>query len=361
MIAAVEGHGFASIPTDGLSGGQKRKLSMAIQLLSEKTRFLFLDEPTSGLDGTSTLSLLTLLSSLGKNGYTILITIHQPRIEVWELFDEVLILAAGRTCYQGPPKTAVPFLSAAVRQNSGGAFAQPKGSNPADVVLDFLREPANQKLVSTAHASTREVRESRREIDEFGLALRKVCLGSIELSVGLESNSKAPQKRHPRFSMASMLYMPPIPSGEPTTMLQVTLVRGSGLPAKNIGGTSDPHVCAYIMEQTGNVQKSVSKTKMRTLCPDFESEVLTWVVDDAHQTRQHNLVIEVWDWNRWHADSFIGMVRFPIRAAVEASAETPIVAWKARRVESRSGHSPTSPRASATAVDTASTPPGEEC
>ena len=171
VIAAVEGRRFGDVTTSMLSGGQKRKLSMAIQLLSESTRFLFLDEPTSGLDSTSTLSLLTLLKCLGKNGYTILITIHQPRIEVWRLFDEVIILATGRLCYQGPPDAAVSFFSHVVRHTNGGVFQLPEGFNPADVVIDFLAEPANQKTVSAAYARTRIVRETRKEIDEHCLGL----------------------------------------------------------------------------------------------------------------------------------------------------------------------------------------------
>ena len=335
VIAAVEGQNFAEVRTEGLSGGQKRKLSMAIQLLSEKTRFLFLDEPTSGLDATSTLRLLTLLAILGKNGYTILITIHQPRIEVWELFDDVIILAAGRMCYQGSPETAVPFLSDVVRQNNGGVFEQPKGANPADVVIDFLGNPANQKLVSTAHAATRQVRESRREIDEFCLTMSKAHLGSVQLSVRLE---EAPVRRGlsrvlslgrlmSRFDRAGSSIT------EPTQSLHVKLVRGSGLPAMDLCGTSHRYVCAYIMDQMGNnVEKRTAKKKIRTLFPDFEGETLAWEVHDAEQTLLQHLVVEVWDWHWFallggvHSDQLVGMVRFPIGAAVNASAQTPIVA-----------------------------------
>jgi ABC-type multidrug transport system ATPase subunit len=89
----------------GLSGGQKRKLSTAIQLLVEP-QFLFLDEPTSGLDAGSTLALLKQLRALGDAGKTILITIHQPRIEVWEMFHHVLVLARGQVCYHGVPSKA---------------------------------------------------------------------------------------------------------------------------------------------------------------------------------------------------------------------------------------------------------------
>ena len=170
-IAAVEGREFSNVVTARLSGGQQRKLSMAIQLLSESTRFLFLDEPTSGLDSTSALSLLTLLKRLGRNGYTILITIHQPRIEVWELFDEVMVFGSGRVCFQGPPDAAVAFLSHVVQDTNGGLLERPEGSNPADVVIDFLKDPTHEKAVSAAYAATRAVRQMRKQIDEHCLAL----------------------------------------------------------------------------------------------------------------------------------------------------------------------------------------------
>jgi ABC-type multidrug transport system ATPase subunit len=70
----------------GCSGGEKRRTSIGVQLLSNPS-VLFLDEPTTGLDATSAFQLVRTLKSLAGKGRTIITTIHQPRSEIWGLFD----------------------------------------------------------------------------------------------------------------------------------------------------------------------------------------------------------------------------------------------------------------------------------
>lgn len=79
----------------GLSGGQKRRLSLAEQLLTEPS-LLLLDEPTSGLDSASALAVIELLRQLAhSDGCTVLCTIHQPASEIWERFDKVRARGGG--------------------------------------------------------------------------------------------------------------------------------------------------------------------------------------------------------------------------------------------------------------------------
>ena len=59
-----------------ISGGQKRRLSIAIELVTQPP-LLFLDEVTSGLDATSAFQLLKLISKLARLGHSIVMTIHQ--------------------------------------------------------------------------------------------------------------------------------------------------------------------------------------------------------------------------------------------------------------------------------------------
>lgn len=70
----------------GCSGGEKRRTSIGVQLLSNPS-VLFLDEPTTGLDATSAFQLVRTLKSLAGKERTIITTIHQPRSEIWGLFD----------------------------------------------------------------------------------------------------------------------------------------------------------------------------------------------------------------------------------------------------------------------------------
>lgn len=78
----------------GLSGGQKRRLAVAIQLLG-LPRVLFLDEPTSGLDATSSMELLQHLQCITTSGRLVILTIHQPRLEIFHMFDRILLLCQG--------------------------------------------------------------------------------------------------------------------------------------------------------------------------------------------------------------------------------------------------------------------------
>jgi ABC-type multidrug transport system ATPase subunit len=89
----------------GISGGQRRRLSIALELLRLPS-VLMLDEPTSGLDSMTSLQLVQRLHDMAKDKEqprTVVATIHQPRAEAFELFDQILLLSpAGRMVYFGP-------------------------------------------------------------------------------------------------------------------------------------------------------------------------------------------------------------------------------------------------------------------
>ena len=93
----------------GLSGGQKRRLSIGVELIKQPS-ILFLDEPTSGLDSASAFEVVKHLQILSRNGHTILTTIHQPSSEVWGMADNVLILSKGQSMYFGESAGLVSYL-----------------------------------------------------------------------------------------------------------------------------------------------------------------------------------------------------------------------------------------------------------
>jgi len=76
----------------GLSGGQLRRLSIAVELIGNPS-VLLLDEPTSGLDSSAAENIMSHLNDLAKSGRTVICTIHQPPSEVWENFDKFLLLS----------------------------------------------------------------------------------------------------------------------------------------------------------------------------------------------------------------------------------------------------------------------------
>jgi ABC-type multidrug transport system ATPase subunit len=75
----------------GLSGGEKRRLSIGIQLLANPS-LLFLDEPTTGLDAHSAYLLVQTCRRLAHKGRTLVMSIHQPRSDIFFLFDSIVLL-----------------------------------------------------------------------------------------------------------------------------------------------------------------------------------------------------------------------------------------------------------------------------
>ncbi|XP_063893601.1 ATP-binding cassette subfamily G member 4 [Helicoverpa armigera] len=116
--------------TERLSGGQLKRLSVALELVNNPP-IIFLDEPTTGLDIVSIRQLVVLLRLLSRQGRTIICTVHQPSASLFTLFDKIFVLARGMCCYQGAPQLLVPYMSEA-------GYICPKTHNPADFVLETL-------------------------------------------------------------------------------------------------------------------------------------------------------------------------------------------------------------------------------
>ncbi len=93
---------IGSTERKGLSGGQKKRVGLAMELLSDP-RIIFLDEPTSGLSSFDTRQVVELLRQISiRQGIAVVVTIHQPAPSVYRLFDSVVLLKAGRLAYAGP-------------------------------------------------------------------------------------------------------------------------------------------------------------------------------------------------------------------------------------------------------------------
>ncbi|KAJ3060586.1 hypothetical protein HDU98_003473, partial [Podochytrium sp. JEL0797] len=85
----------------GISGGEKRRLSIAVQLVKEPP-VIFIDEPTSGLDSAASLKVMQAIQALAqRKNCAIVCTIHQPSPSTYDLFDKVLFLARGNTVFFG--------------------------------------------------------------------------------------------------------------------------------------------------------------------------------------------------------------------------------------------------------------------
>ena len=93
---------------DTLSGGQRKRVSVALELLT-RPALLFLDEPTSGLDPGNEEQLMQLLRKLADGGRTVIVVTHS--VQSIDVCDRVLFLApGGTTAFFGPPAEVLPYF-----------------------------------------------------------------------------------------------------------------------------------------------------------------------------------------------------------------------------------------------------------
>ena len=120
----------------GVSGGEKRRVSVGMELVNNPT-ILFLDEPTSGLDSYNASVLVNCLHQLAwKTGTAVITSIHQPRTNIFNKFDRLLVLHHGESVYCGPVTSLSPYLA-----NIGSPV--PSDYNPADYIIDTLFDENN--------------------------------------------------------------------------------------------------------------------------------------------------------------------------------------------------------------------------
>jgi len=126
-----------------ISGGQKRAVSIAIEMLADPAVF-FLDEPTSGLSSEEAYLVMNILRRMADEGKTILISLHQPNADLYEMLDNVVYLhKGGRLAYYGP---SVPDSITFTDPGASGTETKPERvlhmleQEPADVWQERYRE-----------------------------------------------------------------------------------------------------------------------------------------------------------------------------------------------------------------------------
>lgn len=125
----------------GISGGEKRRLSIGCALVTLPS-VLILDEPTSGLDAFTSYLLLLTLSQLARRGRTIILSIHAPRSDAFEIFDRIALLSKGEIVYSGLRKDCLAWFYSLGHEVE-------RGVNPLDFLIDVSsvdnRTPENEE------------------------------------------------------------------------------------------------------------------------------------------------------------------------------------------------------------------------
>ncbi|XP_062149443.1 ABC transporter G family member 1-like isoform X1 [Alnus glutinosa] len=176
---------IGGLSVKGLSGGQKRRVSICIEILT-RPKLLFLDEPTSGLDSAASFHVMSRITKLARqDGRTVIASIHQPSSEVFELFSNLCLLSTGMTVYFGPVSMAEELFASK-------GFPCPTLRNPSDHYLRTINKDfdADIEIGSNGMTSTEEVinilvksYKSSGTFQQVQQVLSKICQqkqGSLE-------------------------------------------------------------------------------------------------------------------------------------------------------------------------------------
>nr|WTB29232.1 ATP-binding cassette domain-containing protein [Streptomyces sp. NBC_00830] len=137
-------------PIHSLSGGQRKRVSVALELLT-KPSLLFLDEPTSGLDPGMDRSVMHMLRGLADDGRTVIVVTHS--VLSLDVCDRLLVLApGGKTAYYGPPDDALPFLGFEQWPEAFEAFENDRDRNWS---AQYRASPFHRQYIANSTAQPR--------------------------------------------------------------------------------------------------------------------------------------------------------------------------------------------------------------
>ncbi|MEU7313481.1 ABC transporter ATP-binding protein [Streptomyces sp. NPDC007083] len=143
LIELVDLSGLERRKVRSLSGGQKRRLDLALGMIGNPG-LLFLDEPTTGFDPSARRSAWQVVRNLREAGTTVLLTTHHME-EAQELADRVAVLSAGRIVCEGAPESLGGRDTARVRIG----FVLPTGCTAADLPVPVVPDGAGRFTAET--------------------------------------------------------------------------------------------------------------------------------------------------------------------------------------------------------------------
>jgi ABC-type multidrug transport system ATPase subunit len=203
VIRQLDLHSCENTLVQFISGGQKKRVSIGLGLLSDPS-VLLLDEPTSGLDSFVAANLIQLLRKLAVHDRrTIVTTIHQPSSEIFATFDKFLLMDQGRIVFFGDAREATPYFASI-------GFPLPEGYNPADHFVSVTKKNDCSMLVEKFQASEYAAAAAKHkgEVPQgTGHAVAPVAgqLGFLSSSFILTAREFIAVKRDPMSTFVKMI------------------------------------------------------------------------------------------------------------------------------------------------------------
>jgi len=113
-LETIRGHRIGDPERRGVSGGQRKRVNLGQEIVSDATRVIFLDEPTSGLDPKAATEIARLARRLADAGRIVVLVTHDMSASVIAQTDHLLVMVGGgRVAWFGPPGDAVAMFDAA--------------------------------------------------------------------------------------------------------------------------------------------------------------------------------------------------------------------------------------------------------
>eukprot|EP01062_Namystynia_karyoxenos_P084359 TRINITY_DN9906_c0_g1_i1.p1 TRINITY_DN9906_c0_g1~~TRINITY_DN9906_c0_g1_i1.p1 ORF type:complete len:639 (+),score=122.80 TRINITY_DN9906_c0_g1_i1:83-1918(+) len=136
----------------GISGGERKRLCVAQEMLTDPY-VLLCDEPTSGLDSTTALVCVEALRDLARDrGIAVLCSVMQPSSQVFDVFDDLMVMHKGRIFYHGPVSEVAAAFTAATDLSCPSGVAIPDWFIDL-IVNERIPVPACERMLAAAAAA----------------------------------------------------------------------------------------------------------------------------------------------------------------------------------------------------------------
>lgn len=165
-------HALVGMPgSTGLSTEQRKRLTIAVELVANPS-IIFMDEPTSGLDARAAAIVMRTVRNTVDTGRTVVCTIHQPSIDIFEAFDELLLMKRGGRVIYGGKLGIHSQIMIDYFEGISGVSPIPNAYNPATWMLEVTTPAAEQRIgrdFADIYRNSNQFRNVEESIKQFSV------------------------------------------------------------------------------------------------------------------------------------------------------------------------------------------------